>query len=98
MRYLVATVGGWVFCACGLFVGGRVGVLDTPLFPPALLFLSAAVVIVVSRPWFAEDGRTRPIWRLATAWLAAIGCVILVLVVGGIGGFLYACSKTVCMP
>jgi hypothetical protein len=98
MRYLVATASGLVLCACGLFIGNRLGVLDTLLFPPCLLSICAAVVIAVSKPWFSSDGRARPLGRLTVAWLAAIGCLILVVVIGGVAGFLYTCSRVSCMP
>jgi hypothetical protein len=99
MQYPLAILGGLLICAGGLFIGGRARMLETPFFPTSLLLTSAAVVLVVSRPWVARDGRPRTLFRLTMAWLATLGCVIFVLVVDGFGGFFYWCSRsTNCMP
>ena len=98
MKYLIAIFSGLIVYTGGLLVGGRLGLLDASLFPLFLLIISEAAVIAVIRPWVRSEGPPRPPGQRLGVWLAAIGCAILVLLVDGIGGFLYTCARTSCMP
>jgi dolichyl-phosphate-mannose--protein O-mannosyl transferase len=68
------------------------------LFRYVLVIVSAIMVIAVSKPWRAHDRHSNSLLRSAAAWMATIGCLILVFAINYIFTFWYGCSQENCMP
>jgi dolichyl-phosphate-mannose--protein O-mannosyl transferase len=98
VRYLLATIGGSATYAGALYIGFRSGHFDMVLFRYVLVIVSAITVVAVSKPWRAHDCHSNSLLRLGAAWLATIGCVILVFAINYIFTFWYGCSQENCMP
>jgi dolichyl-phosphate-mannose--protein O-mannosyl transferase len=98
VRYPLAIISGSAIYAVALYIGFRSGHFDMVLFRYVLVIVSAIMVVAVSKPWRTDDRHSKSLLRLGAAWLATIGCVILVFAINYIFTFWYGCSQENCMP
>jgi hypothetical protein len=98
VRYLLAILSGTVLFAGALALGYRSGLFDMVLLRYSLVLISSAVVVWVSRPWKGSNRHSNSLFWSGMAWLATVGCVILVFAINFIFTFWYGCSQENCMP
>jgi NhaP-type Na+/H+ or K+/H+ antiporter len=98
VRYLLAIIVGSAIYAGVLYLGVRSGHFDMVLLRYVLVIVSAVMVVAISKPWRARDRHSNSLLRSGAAWLATVGCVILVFAISYIFTFWYGCSQVTCMP